>query len=466
LSRRSRCLRVLRLLRQKRSGNRLGRERARSKAAQAPLEGEPAAACEEAADLVPEAPATAQGWIEVPTLVPAPPLEESAPEVAAVVRAAAAASGLDERGLRNVALEAVRVGNYWSENQQEVVEYIAQNFQDLLADAKFMKKNKAKLQDENAFVQKYSLFAILEKRHEVDGFDVFVPADDAVAAKEAKAKAKQQESKRVEAVDAGKLDEAQDGINNLVAAAKGEVGADEVIELVELAARAGELGAAVWCAEQLEEMHEDGLPDALLARAFEELKLFLRPSYASPLPRLKGPWQELQFGWMVPNMKKRLGKMVDRLSKLRRERELAKGGAAAQKADEEAAGNKVLGRLCRRLLPHLSKDQEALACRRRGPLVAAIVRVCGAHGLAVSTAVGYDVLKELEEGEHLHRKGREVSLTIDPEALKESGPLKQMEIDMKLLDRVSRDRLDRKRKRMQARQQARTAKRQRRTASG
>lgn len=373
--------------------------------------------------------------------------------------------------MRNLALEAVRVGNYWSENKQEVVDYIGQCFQELLVDAKFLRKNAAKLQADNGLASRYTLAEILQKRHEADGFDIFLPADEAIAANEM---ADKQEASLAD-MAAASIDEIQEGIDGLVAAASGEadpIGADEVIELLESSAKAGELGAAVYCGDRLDEMHAGGWPDELLDRAFGALKRFLRPSAAAVLPRLTGPWTEAQFVGFVPNQRKRMGRLVERLVKLRHERDLREGGAAAEQADAVAAGEKVLRRLCRCLLPLLAKDEEALACQRRGPLVAAVVRICRENSLEASTAVGYDVLRELEQSGHLYFKGRVVELRLDAR-MKKSGAadqngvtIRHLQPDLKLLHSLSKERLDRKRKRMQSRSAQASKRRRAGGASG
>merc|ERR1712190_469909 len=114
----------------------------------------------------------------------------------------------------------------------------------------------------------------------------------------------------------------------------------------------------------------------------------------------------------------------------------------------------------------LAEDKEALSCRRRGPLAASVVRICREDSLPLSTAIGWDVLRELEKAGHLQCKGRVAKLQISAPDIgrsmqidKKDRSLKSLEPDLKLLDGLAKDRLDRKRKRMQSRQQSKASKR-------
>ncbi|CAE8729871.1 unnamed protein product, partial [Polarella glacialis] len=161
--------------------------------------------------------------------------------------AVAGASQLTEIMRRNIALEAVRQADFYSEDKSEVLRYIAEVHQGLLADSKFMSKL-GKMKKENGLSRRYTVEQILQKTHEADGFNVFVDPDEAIYLAE---KTKKDAERTIEAIaqaelarlSSGDLAEIQEGVDFVAAAASGEgdpVGIDEVIELLERCARGGE----------------------------------------------------------------------------------------------------------------------------------------------------------------------------------------------------------------------------------
>lgn len=375
--------------------------------------------------------------------------QPTAEREASAPRLPESAADLPETVLRNVALEAVRVGNYYAEPEQqgEVLAYIGEQFNTLLADAKWMKKNAAKMKTSNGLTERYSVTQILAKRHEADGYDVFVQAREALFKKAAEDSAGKRESVEVDPSVYGEL---QEGLAEAAAAAAGDadpVGADELVELLEGCAKAGEVAAAVYCGERLEAVHEDGMPDDILDRAFEALKPLLRPSAAAKQPRLTGPWQDA-------GSRKAFGRLLDRLGRLRKDREVTRGGDAAERAARSAKGEDVLNRLCGALAPRLAADAAAAACRRRGPLVAEITRVCSEGGLSVSTPVSWDIVRVLEERGELASDGRDVWLGAGEAAKEELPKLADFAGEVELLDGLARERLERRKRRQKAREHA------------
>lgn len=382
----------------------------------------------------------------------------AAGEAAAV--AAPNPTGFSETELRNIALEAVRTGNYYAEDQEEVIAYIKQTYEELLVDAKFLKKYAAKLRKENDLIKKYTVEEILRKRPEADGYDVFVQAHEAIAMKAA-AEAQEQRKEKHASIDPAKMGELQESLTMMVEAASGEgdpVGLDEMLEALDGCCEAGELGAAVYCGERIDKLYEDGMPDDILERVFQALKPFLRPSAASPFPRLTGPWTEAQFG--ERNHRKGLGKLLDKVAKLRQERKRAQGGEAAEKADRAAAGEKALASFCENLKPFLAADKEVLNCNRKAQLVAEMARVCRDKGVDVSNPVAWDVLRVLEESGQLEVDGRDVKLSL--KAVKQTGSVLKVEkADVELMDALARERLQKRKQRQKARENTRQQKRQR-----
>lgn len=368
-------------------------------------------------------------------------------------------------------MEAVRTGNYWAEphEQDAVLSYIAELHVGLLADQKWLAKNYNKLKAENGLSKRYSVDEILAKKHEADGFDVFVDPDEAVAAAEAAAKGPRPGPAELAP---GTLGELQDGLLEIAASREGDgaaVSAEEVADLLEGCARAGETAAAVLCGEHLHELHGDDLPEPLVDRAFDALKPLLRRSARQAEPRLQGPWSQSQQQGTASSkaLNSKLGRLLDRLARARRQRAIASGGPAAERAERAVEGRRLLGQLCVGLAPLLGADAEARACRRRGPLVAAVTRLCGERGLRVSYALSWSILQELERIGLVHARGREVELTAPAASAGAGAESKDTELGalaakVGLLEELSREQLERKKKRQKSREQGRDAKRRRR----
>eukprot|EP00439_Symbiodinium_sp_Y106_P056538 s3163_g7.t3 len=160
---------------------------------------------------------------------------------------------LPETMQRNIALEAVRVGNFYAEDQQEVIRYIAEVHADLLADTQWLRKNRGKLRAENGLTRRYSVPEILCKKHEVDGFDIFADPDEAVLLAERAAKDGEKTSRPELPLE--EAQQIQEGLDEVVASAAGTggpVGSDEVLELLGRAVAGGEVAAAVYLSERIE----------------------------------------------------------------------------------------------------------------------------------------------------------------------------------------------------------------------
>lgn len=364
-------------------------------------------------------------------------------------------------------MEAVRIGDYWSENKAEVLSYIAQMFSDLLCDAKFLKKYSVKLNKENGLSKRLAVPQILAKCHEEAGYNVFLPADEAVYAKEAAdRKAAGLDTNGPEDLDPAIYGELQEGLTEAAHAANGDcdpLGPDELLYLLEFSSRAGEVGAAVYCCERLEAVHDGGLPKEMLGRIFDFLKPLLRPGACRGEPRLTGPWSETPRGRAgAPNPRRSLGLLLTRLAKLRKDSELAAGGDAAAAAQRSAECEETLVRLCAALAPHLAADAEAGACRRRGALVPILSRICSDHELQVSTPVAWDLLRVLEETGAVHVEGRDLKLRCAGGGDSQTKrTLKDFAAALPRLDASARERLDRRKRRQKARQQGKAAKRRR-----
>eukprot|EP00927_Polykrikos_kofoidii_P018178 TRINITY_DN18377_c0_g1_i2.p1 TRINITY_DN18377_c0_g1~~TRINITY_DN18377_c0_g1_i2.p1 ORF type:complete len:507 (-),score=95.85 TRINITY_DN18377_c0_g1_i2:184-1626(-) len=382
---------------------------------------------------------------------------------------------------RNIALEAVRVGNYFAEpsEQDAVLAYIKEQFDGLLEDKKFLAKNRRKLATENGFTKRYTLEEILAKKHEADGFDVFVDPDEAIAAAERVASGPREGPAEL---DPGMLGELRDSLMTVVASKDGTgdllVDAEEVVELLEGCAKAGETAASVFCGEYLHEIHDDKLPESLVDRVFNALKPLLRPSARQSTPRLEGPWSTHASSNKSLNSK--LGRLLDKLSQARREQAIAGGGSVAELAERATEAKRVLSRLCDTLLPLLGADSEAKACRRRGPLVAAVTRVCGEHNVRINYSLSWLILLELESRGHVVVRGREVELAEGVSMAAASAPVPAVSAetrpvasssdgdgnafglsatDLSLLEQLSRESLERRNKRKKSREKARDAKR-------
>jgi len=356
--------------------------------------------------------------------------------------------------LKNIALHAVRVGNYYSEDQAPVLAYIAEVHAELLLDQKWLKETK-ELWDENGLTRRYSVAEILAKKHEADGFDIFVDPEEACLPARPSGPVK---------LEAGVVAELQEGLDAMT---DGPVGQDEALELLEGCARGGELAAAVFCGERLEAMYEDSeMPGPLVDRAFTALKPLLRPAARQQEPRLQGSWTE---ELPAKKLQRRFAKLLERLVQAQKKRELTEDGPAAERARRVADAEAALQRLCGALVPLIMADPEASRCERRGPLAQVIARLCAERGLQVSTAVGWQIMQELVRTKVLEVKGRVVRLTgaaseasaCHSDADGASG-LGISPSDKTLLESVARERSERRRQRQKSREQGRAARRQRR----
>lgn len=251
------------------------------------------------------------------------------------------------------------------------------------------------------------------------------------------------------------------------------VDVNELMDLLEGCSKLGELGAAVYCAERLESLHKDGsdikLPDEVIDRAFTALKPFLRPNASTQVPSLHGPWSKPPPGRAgMPNHRKGLGQILNRLAVARKERELAQGGEEVQrKRAIDATKEQKLHTFSQALGAFLADDSKAVALRRRGVLGEAMVRICGEHGITVSTALAWVIIGELETLGVVRIQGRE--LIFDKEVAKEVGreykqahdSLHSFKPDLDMLETLAKERSERRKKRQKARAQGRVAKRRR-----
>jgi len=262
----------------------------------------------------------------------------------------------------------------------------------------------------------------------------------------------------------GALAELREGLKAVALAAEGAtdpIAVDEVLELLEGCAAAGELAAAIYCGEYLEGLYEGTLPEVLVQNMFDALKPLLRPGARQPHPQLDDLWSSSSQGSKSRSkaLNSRLGRIFDRLSRARREHATSKGGAAAQFAAKKEKGQRALENLTARVAKLLSADVEALACERRGPLLAAVTRVCCERGLSVSYALAWDILQELERNGAVRVNGREVKFVAEDAVQLADAQLSCSASELELLEGLARERLDRRKKRQ--RDRARSVKRRR-----
>lgn len=374
-------------------------------------------------------------------------------------RASRTSQGLSETMRRNIALEAVKLGNYYSEDQEEVLRYIAEIHAGLLADATWLAKT-SKLRKENGLTRLYTAEQILRKQPEVDGYNVFVDPDEAIFLKEKEEKEAAGQSAAA-FLDGARAAEAQQEINLVVEAARGgePVDSDEVLELLTQVAAAGEMEAAVFLGERLEAIYDGKLHGPVLDRCFQALKPLLRPNTVNPSPRLQGPWREVAAGKTgPPNPRKSFGKLLQRLAEARQADKPAEEAEA--QAAKAAKGQEAMKRLVEALLPFLAKDAEASTARRRGELASSLVRAGGSHGLQISMSLAQALLSEMEAAGQLEVQGRDVALQSTsregfPERLADCAG------DLPFLEALAKERMDRRRKRQQARDRTKAAKKQR-----
>jgi len=439
-----------------------------------------------------------------------------------------------ETTLKNIALEAVRIGNYWAppEEQAPVLAYIAEVQAGLLKDQKWLKKNQRKLRLENELTSRYTVDEILAKQHEADGFDVFIQPDEACAAAASAETAAAEAgcisagtallakrdarifasasswdkigslnagqaveaagaivrienyimvpvkpagavelkyleiagagSRAGKSFDPGRLEQVRDGLATAVAAAESggaPVALDELLELLEACVEAGELGAAVYCGEQLEALQRNcgsSVPMDVVERSFAALKRLLRPSAIAQVSKLEGPWSSSSMS----KHRKTLGRLINMLVASRKEHR-DEGEEAKHEDTKSAMRQEALAHFTRAVLCHLTLDAKALTAKRRGDFVEAVLRVCP----EASRALAWAVVSELERCEVLQSRGREVLLCSD----KASGECRKSSHDalaaqkrhMQDLEALAKERFERRKKRQKAREQGRRMKRRR-----
>lgn len=354
---------------------------------------------------------------------------------------------------RNIALEAVRVGNYYAEDQEEVLRYIAEVHIGVKGDNDWIRKNWRKLQKENGLTRRYSVPEILQKKHEADGFDVFVDPDEAILMAE-RAQAEALTRPELTAADA---EEIQEGLDSVLASANAApLSVEEIFELLERCVSGGEVAAAVYLAETLEARHEASPPKELVERIFQGMKTLLRPSAHAAAPKLAGPWLKAPAGrYGTLNPRKALGRLFERLAPLRRDPQ----DAAARMAEV----NEALERLSHSLLPVLLSHEQACRCRRRGPLAALIASVASEQGLKVSPALAQAIFQHMESEGLLEVKGRDVTLLSDQSVkakVVSTSPLQSLYTDLPMLEAHAKKRLERRKQRQQARQATKRRKKQ------
>ena len=354
---------------------------------------------------------------------------------------------------KNIALEAVRVGNYYSEDQEEVLRYIAEVHAGLLANSEWLRKSSKKLKKENGLSRRYSVAEILDKKHEADGFDVFVDPDEALFMAERAAK---EEDHRPE-LSLADASEIQEGLDAVVTSAGGAapLSLEEIFELLERSVAGGEVAAAVYLAENLEARHEGQPPCQLVERMFQVLKRLLRPSAHAASPKLVGPWQVAPRGrYGALNPRKALGRLFERLAPLKRSQDQ---DAVARLAEVHQA----MERLCHSLVPALVSDERAAKCRRRGTMASLITTVSQENGLAVSPALAQAICQHMENEGILEVRGRDVVLDQSVKAAKAAevkGSLQGLYTELPMLEAHAKKRLDRRKQRQQAREAAKRRK--------
>ncbi|CAK9066732.1 unnamed protein product [Durusdinium trenchii] len=324
---------------------------------------------------------------------------------------------------------AVRVGNYYAEDQEEVLRYIAEVHAGLLADHEWLRKNARKLRQENGLTRRYSVPEILAKQHEADGFDVFVDPEEALLMAERAAKDSEWSRVTRPELSTAEAEEIQEGIGFVIATAAGgsPIGVEEVLELLDRSVAGGEIGAAVYLAEHLEARHDGQPPRPLVERLFQVLKALLRPSAATVRPKLEGPWQKAppgRFGALNP--RKSLGRLLERLAPLRREeKDLAKEGTAEV--------FQAMERLSQSLLPALQRMADGSRGQRRGQMASLVTRVSQENGLSISSALAQALLQQMETQGLLQMKGRDVMLSNTVKALEAVGVVRSLWVVQRVL---------------------------------
>lgn len=342
---------------------------------------------------------------------------------------------------RNLALEAVRLGNYFAEDQAEVLAYIREQYNDLLADKKRQEQEKEMLSRPNALTRLYTVDELLSKRHEEDGYDIWADPDEipeADGTSTAVGSAVSQntldqgnhevnsilpDSKQPQSCDSvsGVADQLVRLQTRIDAAAPSSScpRAEELVDLLELCANAREAAAAVFCYERLEsyysaeDRHSKGQagrqmpPLATMERCFNALKVLLRPNPAGFQEQLKGPWLGPRKRYGVHNSRKALGRCMTRIAQQRRDAQIA---IQLAKGEESAVQTKlvqdIFARLAAGVVQHLETDTATIQCNRRGQLSDRISEACRGAGLQVSGSVAREVVKILVQAGAISSKGR------------------------------------------------------------
>jgi len=349
--------------------------------------------------------------------------------------------------LRNVAVEAVRLGEYFSENQSEVLRYIADCHAELLADTKKLTKYKKKWSRPNALTRRYNVQQLLSKAHQRDGYDVFANPE----------KVRLDFSQRAAEVCVNVPTELQTDIDELdTNLFRGED--DElVLGLVERCATAGEIGAACYCFERLESMYTDSevcqvglctLPVDTVHRSFTALKSLLRPGRKELLQvpsKGSGP---------VRKPRKSLARCLERLSAYRRHFE-----------DPDTTNSKshgaALSKLAMSLAPHLARSSSAAECHRRGLLADIICKLFVAFDMHISRMLAHELVLTLVEVGVVHQRGRHIAV-VTSSVTEELLPLAASAQELASAECAAKLRQERRKRRMDSKFHSVKRKRERR----
>lgn len=355
--------------------------------------------------------------------------------------------------LRNIALEAVRAGDFWAEDQAEVLAYIAELFVYYQSDAEFLRMNQGALGKENGLTRLYTVEDILAKKHEKDGYNIFVDPDEAVALFEAAKRGPRQGPADMEP---GALAEVQEHVGLVVAAMQGDeapLGVDELLGLLERCAGAGELSAATFCAERLEAAFEGGMPDDVLDRVFSTLKPLMRPSARRNPPLVQGPWSQPGGSCTHRSLAKRFGQLIMDLAQTRKQRLALKDGLVAERMEHAKLAEEALQRLASMLAPVVLANPVACKCRRRGLLAATIAELCEKNGLPISQLLAFEAVNSLRGQGVVRIRGRQVDVIADASQQTASQPsLAACAADLATLERCAKERAERRKLRKQARE--------------
>lgn len=339
--------------------------------------------------------------------------------------------GREEVFRRNAALEAVKVGDYYSEDQSEVLAYIREQYGELVQDRS--RPRLRKWSRPNILTRRYTVADILGKKHGQDGFNIFGNARKMRALRQAAAPASAQDLAALQAE---------------VLSAEKEGGL-QLVSLVERCASAGEQHAAVYVFERMAAQVRDveglsmpgalpGVPDEVVDRCFLALKPFLKPGAANALT---GPWSRPQLSGEMRNMRKAFGKCLNLLVERR------------ARLEPERPEQVAIGRLADGLGPHLA----GMRCKRKKDAAELVMGACAAGGLTVSRALAYQVVAALLRCGALRQRGRNVSVSVQEPGPKHALKLREFAADIESLEEAAK----KQNKRSLERRKARSSKRAR-----